>query len=89
MIKTLINVIKILVTLIINFKLEEKSLLQDLSRRFLILRLEDFKNVNDYVNEYRRYVRDFATQSTILFEAFLILKFKIKLSFAFDAFYII
>ncbi len=61
MIKTLINVIKILITLIINFELKEKNLLQDLSRRFLILRLKDFKNVNDYVNEYRRCVRDFTT----------------------------
>ena len=61
MIKTLINVIKLLITLIINFKLEEESLLQDLNRRFLILRLKDFKNINDYVNEYRRYVRDFVT----------------------------
>ncbi len=61
MIKTLINVIKLLITLIINFKLEEESLLQDLNRRFLILRLKDFKNINDYVNEYRRYVRDFIT----------------------------
>ncbi len=89
MIKILINVIKTLITLIINFKLKEKSLLQDLNRRFLILWLKDFKNVNDYVNEYRRCVRDFVTQSTILFKAFLILKFKIKLSFAFNAFYII
>ncbi len=61
MIKILINVIKILIILIINFKLKEKDLLQDLNRRFLILRLKDFKNVNDYVNEYRRYVRDFVT----------------------------
>ncbi len=89
MIKTLIDVIEILVTLIINFKLKENNLLQDLSRRFLILRLKDFKNVNDYANEYHRYVRDFAAQSTILPEAFLILKFKIKLSFAFNAFYMI
>ena len=52
MIKILIDVIQILIILIINFKLEKESLLQNLKRRFLILRLKNFKNVNNYVNEY-------------------------------------
>ena len=85
-VKHLTDVTEILTTLITNFEPEGEDLLQDLSRRFLLLRLEDFKNVNDYVNEYRRCVRDFAAQSTILPETFLILKFKIGLSSAFDAF---
>ena len=59
-VKALIDVNEILATLITNFEPEGEGLLQDLGRRFLTLRLEDFKNVNDYANEYRRCVRDFA-----------------------------
>ena len=85
-IKTLTDATQILATLITNFEPEGEGLLQDLGRRFLVLKLEDFKNVDDYANEYRRCVRDFAAQSTVLPEAFLILKFKIGLGPAFDAF---
>ena len=52
-VKTLTDATQILATLTTNFEPEGEGLLQDLGRRFLTLRLEDFKNVDDYANEYR------------------------------------
>ena len=60
--------------------------LKKLGREFLSLKLESFKDIDAYADEFRRYIRDLTTHKITLPEPFLILMFKMGFSSALQPF---
>ena len=80
LIKDLSNVSNIFNKLKRNYESEEEKLFNKLRREFLSLKLKNFKNVNAYINEFRRCIKNLITYKITLLKFFLILMFKIKFS---------
>ena len=89
LIKDLNNVSDIFDKLKRNYESEEKKLLNELRREFLSLKLKNFKDVNAYVDEFRRCIKNLTTHKITLSKLFLILMFKMRFSSTLQFFLII
>ena len=80
LIKDLSNVLNIFNKLKRNYEFKKKRLFNELKREFLSLKLKNFKDINAYVNKFRRCIKDLITYKITLLKFFLILMFKMKFS---------
>ena len=73
-------------TLKINYRLKDFDALADACQKFENLRLDKYKNVNEYVSAFRKSIEILITLNITLSEIYLINKFIINLNFSFTYF---